>query len=462
MVSWRMVSNGSYESALAPFILFCSCYLTICGYCFAAAVADVTCVLKPAAINSPPFPPTKTALVRTMRCGASRHSNMMEKSGMQEGSVIREHRKCGPDVWCYRWRESGPSGNRVHRRIVLGTAEQLRDMSSARQMAIGLAREINARDIRMAGTSMTLVQLADHYCQRELGRSNARLSYSTKRAYQGYLYRWIVPRWGDYLLPEIKAVEVELWLKHLERAPGTCCKIRNMMSLLFNHARRYDLLDRNPIQWVRQSAKRRSAPDVLTSNEVRILLAALKPRERILVLLDVATGLRQSELFALKWKDVDFENRQLWVTRSIVLQVVGSCKTEASQKPVPLHDHLIRALRSWHRRTPYRTPESWVFASPQKRGKAPYWGQQLLRHHIRPAAKSVGIARQIGWHTFRRTYSTLLRATGAELKVMQELMRHSTIRVTLDTYTQAVTTEKRAAQTAVVSLLIDKKRGRRA
>jgi hypothetical protein len=55
------------------------------------------------------------------------------------------------------------------------------------------------------------------------------------------LGKWIVPRWGDYLLPNIKAVEVELWLKHLERAAGTCCKIRNVMSVLFNHARRYDL-----------------------------------------------------------------------------------------------------------------------------------------------------------------------------------------------------------------------------
>src|ERR1700735_537267 len=69
------------------------------------------------------------------------------------------------------------------------------------------------------------------------------------------------------------------------------------MSVLFNHARRYDLYDRNPIKWVRQSAKRRIAPDVLTCNEVRQLLAALEPRERIMVLLDVATGLRQSELF---------------------------------------------------------------------------------------------------------------------------------------------------------------------
>jgi integrase len=100
---------------------------------------------------------------------------------------------------------------------------------------------------------------------------------------------------------------------------------------------------------------------------------------------------------------------------------------EASQKPVPLHDHLIRDLRNWRRRTLYRTPESWVFASPQNRGKNPYWGHQLLRNHIRPVAQELGITKRIGWHTFRRTYSTLLRATGAEFKVMQELMRHSTI-----------------------------------
>jgi len=203
---------------------------------------------------------------------------------MQEESVIREQRKLGPDVWCYRWWESGPTGNRVHRRIVLGTAEELQDLSTARQVTAGLMQEINATDIRMVRMSMTMAQLSDHFQQRELGRSNERISYSTKKAYQGYLNKWVVPRWGDYLLPNIKAVEVELWLNHLERAAGTRCKIRNLMSVLFNHARRYDLYDRNPIQWVRQSAKRRSAPDVLTSDEVRQLLAALEPRERIMVL----------------------------------------------------------------------------------------------------------------------------------------------------------------------------------
>ena len=131
---------------------------------------------------------------------------------MQQGSVIREHRKLGPDVWCFRWWEAGPNGNSVHRRIVLGTAEQMRDASSARQITAGLVQAINTTDIRLAGISMTVAQLADHFHQRKLGRSNGRISYFTKRqAYQGYLNKWIVPRWGDYLLPK-KAVEVSCGL----------------------------------------------------------------------------------------------------------------------------------------------------------------------------------------------------------------------------------------------------------
>jgi hypothetical protein len=56
-------------------------------------------------------------------------------------------------------------------------------------------------------------------------------------------------------------------------------------------------------------------------------------------------------------------------------------------------------------------------------------------------------------HTFRHTYSTLLRSVGTELKVMQELLRHSSLRSTLDVYTQAITPAKHAAQAAVMSLV---------
>jgi len=125
----------------------------------------------------------------------------------------------------------------------------------------------------------------------------------------------------------------------------------------------------------------------------------------------------------------------------------------ASKKPVPLHSLLAEVLQNWNRQTSYRAPSDWVFASPHRQGKKPYYGQALMESYIRPVALKLGIEKRIGWHTFRHTYSTLLHELGTNLKVSQELLRHSSIRVTMDHYTQAVTPTKRAAQSAVVALL---------
>ena len=119
-----------------------------------------------------------------------------------------------------------------------------------------------------------------------------------------------------------------------------------------------------------------------------------------MVLIAAGTGLRMSELFGLKWRDVDFQSSQLSVIQSIINQVVGPCKIEASQKPVPLDSCLAKALRSWRRRTRFRGTDDWVFASPHTRGSKPYRGQPLMRYRIQPTARRVGITKHIGWHTF--------------------------------------------------------------
>jgi len=85
------------------------------------------------------------------------------------------------------------------------------------------------------------------------------------------------------------------------------CLVRNVMSVLFNHTIRHGIGSLNPIRLVRQSAKRKKIPLVLTPDEIRKLIAALPLKESTLVLLDVGTGLRMSELFGLKWGDVRFE-----------------------------------------------------------------------------------------------------------------------------------------------------------
>jgi integrase len=71
----------------------------------------------------------------------------------------------------------------------------------------------------------------------------------------------------------------------LPLAKSSCAKIRNLMSLLFNHACRYELFDRNPIHLVRQSAKRQTSPAILVPAEIKAVIDGLALRERTLVLI---------------------------------------------------------------------------------------------------------------------------------------------------------------------------------
>jgi integrase len=131
---------------------------------------------------------------------------------------------------------------------------------------------------------------------------------------------------------------------------------------------RYELFDRNPIYLVRQSAKLRKPPTVLVPSEIKALVDHLDIRERTLVLLAASTGLRQSEMFGLKWSDIDFAQRNMYVIRSIVYGVVGPCKTESSQRSVPIHPILTEALLHWKRSTRYTQPNDWVLV-PKVRQK---------------------------------------------------------------------------------------------
>src|ERR1700733_1310332 len=82
-----------------------------------------------------------------------------------------------------------------------------------------------------------------------------------------------------------------------------------------------------------------------------------------------ASGLRRSEPLALKWSDVDFDELQINVRRSIYLNVIGHCKTEASRKPVPMDPIVASELWSWKQDGPYRQSDDWLFASSRTRGE---------------------------------------------------------------------------------------------
>jgi integrase len=120
---------------------------------------------------------------------------------------------------------------------------------------------------------------------------------------------------------------------------------------------------------------------------------------------------------------------------------------------------MVADLEAWYQLTPYRESEDYVFATDSnragiKRGKQPCWPNKVMDYWIRPAAIRIGITQRIGWHTFRHTFSNLLRENGEDVKVVQELLRHATAKMTLDVYSQALTPAKRKAQSSIVKKMV--------
>ncbi|MGA1984035.1 MAG: site-specific integrase [Acidobacteriaceae bacterium] len=362
-------------------------------------------------------------------------------------------RKSQPDVWVYRY-YADESGRRAYKKKIVGTVIEFPKRKDAEKAVAQLRVDVNEG---AAFAPMNLDQLVTHYKRVELPLK----AHSTAEGYKNYLTLHIVPKWGQHSLSAIKSVEVENWLRNLKKvngkpaSPGTRTKIRNLMSALFAHAIRYEWAARNPITSVRTSAKRLRTPDILTAEEFQALLPELDQRERVMVLLAGSTGLRRGELIALRWQDVDFELLQANVTHAVWHNVEGDTKTEASRKPVPRPRMVVEELKLWKSVTLYRANADYIFPSVAKNGTQPITPDMILKRHIRPALKRIGVAKQIGFHSFRHGLAVMLRQHGVDLKTAQELLRHANSRITLEVYQQAVAEEKRVAQNLVFKGLLE-------
>jgi integrase len=182
-------------------------------------------------------------------------------------------------------------------------------------------------------------------------------------------------------------------------------------------------------------------------------LAELQVRERAMVLLAGATGLRRSEMFALRWSDINFVTLEVAVVRNCVRNRFGNVKTLASGKPVPLPESVRDALLEWRKQSLYRA--DFLFPSLRLNGNTPVSPDMVLKKVIRPALVRAGITgKVIGWHSFRHSLATNLRSLGIDVKVAQELLRHANSRITLDIYTRAVSAQKREASGRVIEMML--------
>src|SRR6185437_6620519 len=140
---------------------------------------------------------------------------------------------------------------------------------------------------------------------------------------------------------------------------------------------------------------------------------------------------------------------------------IERCKTEASRKPVPIDAAVAEILWEWRLRCAYNQPKDWVFASPARRGKQPYWPSSIYRVYLKPVLENIlKIKEPVGWHTLRHSLGTLMKANGEDVKTIQETLRHANFKVTMDVYTQGITAIRRSAHSKVVRQIMGIEEGK--
>jgi integrase len=388
----------------------------------------------------------------------------MARKRNQHGSIRVLSRKSG-DVFEYRYYKTRADGERVPANFVVGTVEELNNEAGAWARIRNMGFNPNA-SLSKTSKPVTFGELAKDYSRVELSADQSEAAipkaHSTIETYRRYLNRHILPRWETIRASDIEPIEVQSWLRDLRKQNGlsnsTLIKARNIMLVIFKHGQRYGFLSRtqesNPMIFVRQSCVSDFEPVVLTMSQCVNIVSNLNDMHRVLVLADAATGLRISEILALRWLDIDWKNSCIRVVRAYVYGRFGPPKSKASKKPVPLHPILAALLQAWRKETLYAAEEDFIFPSYRLKGKKPPCANMLVAKHLQPAARKAGIIGQVGFHTLRRTLASALVANGNDPKLVQELLRHSNVKTTLDIYAKAMTPAKLEAQGWVLRQLI--------
>lgn len=367
----------------------------------------------------------------------------------QHGSLLKAKRKTSPDVWVFRWYDD-KSGKRIRRKQIVGDVIKLRNRGDAECAVMALRSAIN---VGIGIPPRKICDLVAHYRLHELTRE--RKAFSTIDVHGGLIKRYIEPRWGHFHICDVKTMQCEAWLDSLALALESKKKLKSILCVMYNHAIRHEWLTFNPISRVRTPQKHRRDKDVLTPEEFQRLVEQLSGRDLAIILLVGSTGLRRSEWIALTWSDLNIKTMEIQVLRSCVRNRFGKTKTEASNRPVPLHPIVLNALLDWRDDSLYATDADFLFPSIRLKGSMPLSPSHLLQKSIRPALARAGIVgKNIGWHSFRHSLATNLRALGIDIKVAQELLRHASCRTTLDVYTRAVSHQKRDANSKVVEMML--------
>jgi integrase len=373
----------------------------------------------------------------------------------QRGSLKAVKRKEGM-TWMLRFRVNAPDGRKVENTLPVGLLKDFPSEKAAWREVDRLGLGVRINDSPGPGRA-SFKFLAEHYLKADFGADAARPKSDNTISHVEHIVRaYLIPRFGKEIAEDIKPLDIQRWLKSLVESTGlawtTASKMRGVMSRIYKVGILHERVTKNPVLHVETRSKTDYKAIVITPAQTLAILKSLpSPLHFTLVLTCAATALRASEILALRWSDIRWDEGRIRISKRWANGEDGKTKTASSDGYVPLHPILACHLSSWHRQSVYIKDTDFVFPSIKARGRVPLSASIFVANHLRTAAKKAGVViadgQRFGLHNLRHSLSNwLVNKAKVEPKTVQGILRHAKIQTTLDLYTQEDSDETRLAQ----------------
>lgn len=284
------------------------------------------------------------------------------------------------------------------------------------------------------------------------------LSSSTQDCYNGVISKYLKPEFSRVPLRDLTRLTVQKYFSSMAGTVPypTISKIRDTLSSVLRSAVDADYLIKNPLDGLRLPLDKRARHPkaTITPEQFHALLELVPEPYASMLFVSVWTGLRVSELIGLKWRCIHDDS--ITVEERFCRGDWSTPKTSASAATIGVAPQVIarinrlksitvevragRAIRK-HKLVKSSESDDLVFQSVQT--GQPMNDQNVLRRHIKPAAKKLGL--HVNWQCLRTSHATWLVQAGADPKSVQGQMRHSRISTTMEIYAQIVPAAQRHA-----------------